>query len=126
MMNKKEQALVQSLKDKYALWKALRWTEKVEPDVPIPASYSDLAVGYVGLGGSSDSARVEPSCSSSINHAWGRQDKTDSQRPIRQHSTRLRALRALRHEVEIACARRLLQIAEMIEKETGDEVINET
>ena len=54
MMNKKEQALVQSLKDKYALWKALRWTEKVEPDVPIPASYSDLAVGYVGLGGSSD------------------------------------------------------------------------
>lgn len=117
MMNKKEQAAVQSLKDQLALWKALRWTEKVEPDMPVPDSYSALAVGYTTLGGSSDSARVEPSCSSSVFHAWGRQDKTDTQQGIRQHSTRLRALKALRNEVEIACARRLVRIDEMIGKE---------
>lgn len=99
---------------------ALRATSSQEPDIPIPACFSDLAKGWLPIAGSTDSARVEPACSSSINHANGRTDRTTTQGPRRLYSTRLLALSQLRYEAEQSAAHRLRRIDRMIEQEMAN------
>jgi hypothetical protein len=97
----------------------VRFTEAVEPDVPIPGSYDDLAKGFLfseHIGGWSG-PRVEPACSSSIYHSFGNDDRTTTQGARRLYSTRLLALRGLRHEVEKKCAAILADIDKQIETE---------
>ncbi len=112
-MTKKEQialedALTQS---------ALRSTCEQIPDVAAPESFSALSKGWLPIASSSDSARVEPACSSSVHHATGRTDKTNSQGKRSLFSSRLLALRQLRYEAECEAARRLRRIDRMIEAE---------
>lgn len=118
-MTKKEQAVVDNLKRELALARAFRRTDKVEPDVPIPTSHGTdaLAKGFLYAGSLSDYPRVEIACSSAVHHAFGRDDKTTTQNATRLYSTRLLALRALRHEVENSCAQRLARVDQDIEKE---------
>jgi len=76
---------------------ALHWTDRAAgPDV-LPPSCSDssgqMSTGYTF---NAYTNRVDVACSSSIGHAIGRTDKTDSQRPLSLYSTRLLALKAQR------------------------------
>ena len=113
-MTKKEQARLAVLRHELALAKALRWTEPVEPDVQPPVK--GLSVGYTYIGD-----RVEPARSSVVFHAVGRQDKTDSQGCRSLYSTRLLALKALRHAVEKDCAEKLARIDDLIVDLTDEE-----
>ena len=110
-MNKAEKALVEELKTQAAL----RWTTPVSPDVP-PPDGEGLRKGFLFneyLGG----PRVDKACSSSVHHSFGIDDKTTSQGSRHLYSTRLRALRALRYEVEKQCAKMLRQIDAQVEAE---------
>jgi outer membrane PBP1 activator LpoA protein len=109
-MNKKEQQLVEGLKTKLAL----KFTEPVNADVLIPVD-NKIVNGYTY---NSYSMRVEKSCSSALHHNIGQWDKTYSQRPVAQYSSKLLALKAMRNEVEKACAYKLRQIDLMIEEES--------
>jgi hypothetical protein len=119
-MNKKEQAAFDALKDELRLAKALRFTEPVDYDVAIPKS-SELRTGFLYnayLGGSGP--RVEVACTDSIYHSFGRNDRTTTQRAHPLYSTRLRALRAMRHEIETKCARILADVDAQIEAELAE------
>ena len=122
-MTKKEAAEVEKMKQELRLRGALRATSNVEPDVPIPSgSYSDrqgLSKGFMFVSESGYWPRVEPSCSSSVYHSIGRDDRTTTQEPMRLYSTRLLALRALRYAIEQDCCARLTKVDKMIEEETN-------
>lgn len=119
-MNKQEKAELEALKKELLLNAALRWTEKVETDVPIPThdvSFGTLSKGFLHVAAMGDSPRVELACSSTINHSTGRNDKTTTQGARRLYSTRLLALKALRNEVEQHCAKKLAEIDKDIYEE---------
>jgi hypothetical protein len=96
---------------------ALRWTEPVLPDVMPPKGGDDLSKGFLH---NSYSMRAEPACSSSVYHGIGRNDKTTSQGTRHLYSTRLLALKAMRHEVENEAAKKLHEIDKLIEQELRD------
>jgi len=96
---------------------ALHWTVPVMPDVPAPVGISNaMTVGWFPVG-TGNYARVEPGCSSSVYHAVGRIDKTTSQGTVNLYSSRLAALKMLRHNTELDAAHYLTQIDKMIEAE---------
>lgn len=103
--------MAMSKKDKETLAQLQRYgsfyrTEQVLPDIPAPEAGSlksgGLVTGYVpiGAGAFTSYGRVEPACSSTHSHGTGSHTRTRSQKSIAMHSTRSRALRALRWEVE--------------------------
>ena len=97
---------------------ALRTTADVKTDVTPPAgSDAELSKGWAVVAETSEYARVEVACSSSIYHSIGKQDKTDSQRPKHLYSTKLLALKALRRAVEKRAAEQLRRVDRMIEEE---------
>ena len=117
-MTKKEQAIVENLLTQ----SALRATSEVKPDVPIPGKWGELVKGWKPVASTSNSARVEKSCSCAGFHSVGSWDgQGKSQRPIQQYSTKLLALKALRWEVEQDCASRLRSIDRQIEAEEAAE-----
>jgi hypothetical protein len=63
-----------------------------------------------------DYERVVPACSSSVHHAFGRDDKTDTQQPRRLFSTPVLAWKALRNETEKRFAKELAKIDIEIQK----------
>jgi hypothetical protein len=113
-MNKKEQAYIEELHTRLAL----RWTGPVEKDVPPPiwkpGVFNELLKGFTF---NSYSLAVNESCSSSIHHSTHDSTKTTTQGAIHMFSSRMLALKAMRHQVEKECASRLRQIDKMIEKE---------
>jgi len=113
-MNKKEKAYVESLEKQLSF----RLTEKVYPDVPIPG-YGELEINEVisGFLFNSYNQRVEESCSSSMSHARGRSDKTTTQNPVEQYSSKLLALKAMRFEIERDCIKELYEVDQLIKKE---------
>ena len=115
VMNKKEQAMVDDLREQLRIAKALRWTEKVEPDVPIPES-SYLTKGFLCNGYNGD---VVPACSSRVSHGYGSDERTGTQGARALYSTRLLALRAVRHLVELKVAKVLADVDGRIEKEVA-------
>lgn len=112
-MNKKEQAMVEALKTEASFYKTL----EVLPDLPPPKEMGELTKGYMYRGALSDYPVVEVACSSETGHDVGRNDKTSSQNPIDLFSTKILALRALRHKVEKQACEKLRRIDKMIEKE---------
>lgn len=112
-MSKKERAEFDRIVDELRLVASLRWTEPVAPDVPVPSSISGLSIGYLPIGVMSDSARVSAACSSSTSHGLDH-TRTSTQQPRALYSTRLLALKALRHIVEHRCARQLASIDKQI------------
>lgn len=116
-MNKKEQQQMEDMKQELRLVRALRFTDKVEFDVPPPSGYSGaLTTGYHAWSYGSGPS-VEVACSSSTSHAYGSTVKTNSQGCRSLYSTKLLALRALRYGVEQECASRLARVDAMIEAE---------
>jgi adenosylmethionine-8-amino-7-oxononanoate aminotransferase len=112
-MTKKEQAEFDRVVDELRLVAALRWTEApAGPDVPPPSAFG-LTLGYLPIAVGSDSARVSEACSSAVSHGLTH-TKTTTQHPMALYSTRLMALRALRHKVELRCARQLADIDKQI------------
>jgi hypothetical protein len=111
-MTKKEREAHEKLIAELRLLAALRWTSEVKPDVPPPND--GLTKGFLY---NEYDPRVVPACSSGVYHAFGRDDKTDSQGSRALYSSKLLALRALRHAVEVESAKRIAKVDEMIEKE---------
>lgn len=107
-MTKKEKTAHDAALAEARLLGALRWTSEVRPDVPIPIG-AGLSTGWLPF-----HSRVEIACSSSVHHATGRTDKTTSQNPRNLYSTKLLALRALRHEMELRFAQELANVDKQI------------
>lgn len=118
-MNKKEQARFDQLEHNLRLAKALSWTQPIAPDVPVPAPFGGKTTQ--GFCFNVYSSRVDPACSESHSHYCGAHKMPSpgmgSQRGIELYSTRLLALKALRHEVEKEVAARLAAIDKQIEHE---------
>jgi len=108
-MNKKEKQLFEDLKIKVAF----RFTKPIEPDLDHPKLSSDEIVN--GYSFNSYSKRIEKSCSSSVYHSSYGWDKTNQQQPIRQYSTKILALKAMRNEMENKAAKELYEIDKKIE-----------
>lgn len=106
---------------------AFRLTEAVPIDVPAPKDYNSETKGFVFLGEGSDCPRVEQGISTTTAHFFGTTIHTDKDRSWGaqgardMYSTKLLALKALRHEAELDCARRLRYIDLMIEREVNGE-----
>lgn len=123
-MTKKEQKAVDTeinrLTAELRLYKAMRFSPPVEPDIPIPTySVNGLSRGYTfhcSLSSYSDCVKADKACSSSIFHGDG-WDKTSSQQPLRLYSRRVDALRMGRHQLALACAEKLARVDEEIDRE---------
>lgn len=113
-MNKKEQAEMERLKTDLLIAKAMRFTDKVEPDLMPPKSLSEgLVKGFLY---NSYSPRVERSCTSSVHHSFGSDEETSTQNPKRLYSTELLAWKACRNEMEEAFARKLAGVDLIIDR----------
>lgn len=122
MMTKREQAEMDALRKEVRIARALRFSEPVEPDVPIPSGFSELSTGFYVWANGPDrvhhrSVAVDVACSSSSGHAFGSTAKTNSQGPRRLYSSRLLALKAGRADLARQCAESLAWVDEQIEKE---------
>lgn len=115
-MTKKEQAEMEDLKRQLAIAKAFRFTNPVNKDVAPPSGGwgSTLSTGWVF---NSYTKKVDVACSSQVHHAIGKTDKTSTQNPIWMFSSKLLALKALRHDLERKFAEELANIDKMIEIE---------
>jgi len=117
-MNKKEQAAFDELEQKLRLAKAFSWTSPVAPDLAPPTEGHKLSRGYTYH---TYSTMVQPACSSRNRSYRGAHELPElglaSTGGIMLYSTKLLALKALRHEVEHDCARRLASIDKQIEHE---------
>lgn len=114
-MNKKEQAEIEELRNQLRIAKAFRFTEKVEPDVPIPELFSrELSKGFSF---NSYTGEISRACSSSISHSVHNDEKTTTQCPRCLYSTRTLALKAMRYEMEQRFAKELADVDKQIEQE---------
>lgn len=95
---------------------ALCWTATVRPDVAPPTASDGDRKGWLF---NAYGERVDRACTSSVSHAFGRDDKTTTQKPKALYSTRLLALRALRNAVESEAAEKLSKI----DNEIADEEV---
>lgn len=111
-ISKKEKQMIEDLQIRLAL----HFTEKVEPDIAIPDDYDVIKNGYSF---NSYNHNITKSCSSAICHSSVGWDKTTSQRPIKQYSSILLALKAMRNELEYKFAKELgnIDVLIQIEKE---------
>ena len=109
-MTKKEAAKVESMRRELSIVAALRWTEKVLPDIPIPTG-SGFTKGWL-----TGFDRVDIACSNSVFHAYGRNDKTTTQQPAALFSTRILALKALRYQME----RRFAEVLANIDRQIAE------
>jgi len=113
-MNKKEQAEMERLKTDLLIAKAMRFTDKVEPDLMPPKSLSEgLVKGFLY---NSYSPRVERSCTSSVHHSFGSDEKTSTQNPKCLYSTELLAWKACRNAMEEEFAKKLAGVDLIIER----------
>ena len=120
-MTKKEQLEMDSLREQLRIAKALRFTEEVKPDLPKPEYDRGPQFNKGYLFNAYGEGRVAPACSSIVGHNFGSQDKTSSRDGVALYSTRLLALRGLRHEVEKDCAKRLAAIDKQIDQELANQ-----
>lgn len=118
-MNKKEQAQFDEALHLMQLNRALRWSDNgADFDVGKPDWNGEIVNGWsVNMG----NVTVYKSWSSSAVHGdgWstnGERPKYASQDPIPQYSTEEKALRALRHKLEMKFAAELLRVDKLIEK----------
>ena len=100
-----------------ALPMALRWTGPVAPDVPPPEDFAATTTG-LAFNNSYDKGHVFRAWSRQTLHGTGEAPPSDqwvgSRGAQSLYSSELLALRALRHEMERAAARRLAEIDERI------------
>lgn len=113
-MAKKEQAAMEDLRTELRIAKAMRFTENVLPDI-MPPDHG-LAKGFL-FNDYFQRPEVVPACTNSVHHGYGQDDHTSTQGSRRLYSTRLRALRGLRHALEREVAKKLADIDLQIEEE---------
>ena len=121
-MNKKEQKAFDDLKEQLRIAKALRFTEDVPEDVPIPSEWKELAKGWMfnehrwthGRAGS-----VQRACSSPTGHCFGDDTYTNTQGGKSLFSTKKRALTAMRRAIELEYAKSLADLDKLIEEESS-------
>lgn len=119
-MTKKERAEFDAAIERAELLAALRWTNPVEPDVPVPGWGEPASIGFMQ---NAYSIRVDKGWSTSVSHGMGDYDErgSGSQRGQRLYSTAARAWSAMRHEVEMRAARDLLKIDRLIAASETDQ-----
>lgn len=115
-MTKKERAEFDAAIERANMLGALRWSAPVKKDVPPPEQYKDFSSGWDC---NAHAVKVYEVWSSSVVHGYGAQPdgRSASQNSIWCYSTRLLALMALRHQVELESAKKLAAIDKMIEAE---------
>ncbi len=101
-----------------AIASAFHRTEPVERDVLPPKELDSLSLGWNFIG-SIEYGRVEKACSNGVSHGTG-WEKVSSQGTLRLFSTKILALKAMRHSVECYCARKLAEIDIQIEAESAE------
>lgn len=121
-MTKKEQAAMQAAIDRADTLAALRWTQKVLPDVPPPGPKDSGAKYSAGWIFSAYSMSVEQGWSTSVSHGHGKapeegQYRLGSQGCRRLYSTQALALAAMRYEIELKTAKDLMEIDRRIAAE---------
>lgn len=109
-MTKKERAEFDAAIKQAQVLGALHFTAKVAPDMPIPKSGTVKGWMYRFARGWSSSSCVEPSCSTHTAHGFGQNVRTTSQHGMPQYSTKMRALKALRNEMEQEYAEQLRKV----------------
>ena len=118
-MTKKEQAAFQAAIDRAELLAALRWTSPVEPDVPIPEKFGEYAEGWAF---NTYSMIVTQAWTTTVSHGSGFAPKSSSysrnasQGAQRLYSTQAKAIQAMRHELEIQAAKKLLECDQLLTK----------
>lgn len=123
-MNKKERQEMEAAIYRCELLAALRWTSEVKPDVPPPVGgpfeYTE------GWRYNAYSAKVYRAWSGCVRHGEGDAPtendkyKSASQNGISLYSTREKALAAMRYEVEVQSAKKLLEIDTLIKAKEAD------
>lgn len=115
-MTKKEKEYVAQLEEQVGIAMALRHTERVDPDIPVPA----LSSGIHTQGWTAGYDSVRESWSESTRHGEGRRASTPpgsaSQKGIPLYSTKLLALKAVRYKMEQRFANQLWLIDQQIQK----------
>lgn len=113
---------IAALKDAVLVAKALRFTEPCEPDVAIPEPCGDLKKGWAFNEWSNHyDGEVAIACTTSSAHAFRSDTRstTKGERPL--YSTKLLALRGLRHALENIFANKLANIdRQIIEEQAGN------
>ena len=125
-MTKKEREHMDHLR----MLAALRWTASVLPDVPPPKTGTKFDSFSSGWTYNVSGMWVKPAWSSTISHGIGAshpepQRCSSSQGAMNLYSSKLRALRALRHAVERDAAIKLRRIDMLIEDEEAQEAYYE-
>lgn len=121
-MNKKEQAAFDAVIAEAEVNRALRWSDyETEKDVPRPSD------GYVnGWSFNSYNGSVYLSWSGTVTHGDGpvvdgKRPPYGSQRSIEQYSTKEKALKAMRRQMEMEFANKLAKVDRMIAAEIHSE-----
>lgn len=116
-MNEKERTEFDAAKKAVVVARALNWSEPVARDL-LP---NNAVVGEVcGFTFNAYNGEVLYALSGTVSHATSRDDfpkRTSTQRGIAMFSTKLLALKAMRHEVEKECAEKLAKIDMQIQAE---------
>jgi hypothetical protein len=115
-MTKKEKAAFDEAILKAQTLGALRWTSPVAKDLPRPDSWGTATSGWRFNSYNCGVTQAWSECSA---HGTGpaRHNLSGSQNGVDLFSTRLLALKALRHAVELESATKLRKIDAMIEEE---------
>lgn len=121
-MTKKERAEFDAAIHRAELLAALRWTDAVEKDVPPPINGSDKFT--TGWRFNSYSMRVDQAWSGSNSNGSGNPPniienkyRSASQGGVWLYSTEQKAYAAMRHEIELESAKKLLQCDKEIRAE---------
>lgn len=112
LMTKKEKQYIEDLEIKLAL----KWTDDVLPDIPIPTNKSINNKGFLY---NNYSLIIDDACSSSTHHALNKKTLRKGGRQL--FNTKLKAAQALRHDLETQYAKSLRKIDFMIEKYKKEE-----
>ena len=116
-MNKAEKAELEGLRQDLRMVKALKFTDVVYPDIPIPTLCDDVAKGFTFTSYVSMHPQVKIACSSSRSHSTCRDNNPNTQGGIELYSSRLLALKALRNSFERQFAGELARIDQEIQDE---------
>ena len=113
-MTKKEQAELDGLRSQLVLLNAFHFTPKVEPDIAVPTNFSHCVLRWSF---NAHASRTYPSWSKAVAHGEGHEHtRHGAQDGIRQYSSQVLALKALRHALEQKFASELAAVDARIAK----------
>lgn len=118
-MNKSEREAFEKLQDDLRIARALRFTEKIKPDIPAPKDGTTRGFLFNAY-----SSQIQYAASRTVSHATSYAPIKDTgfgggwtQGGRAIYSSKLLAFKAMRYEVELECAKKLAGIDKQIEQE---------